>query len=204
MLCAAAHATRREIRKDTVQEVCMETTTVLREDPRTTKPEQQAATHQDDVREIRAILDDYARKGSALDVEGALAHFSADIVSFDCPPPLLTHGIEPLRQSWQHDVVEMFKAPITYENEDVDIKVSGDLAVARSLMRFRGQTHDGNEMKSILRCTNVFERRDGRWLIVHAHVSVPIGYDGKGMMNLEPSEQRDFRADGEHGEQQQG
>lgn len=191
----------------------METTTVLREDPRTahsakattSEAAPAAATADldvtdidaavptselgaDDPQEIRAILDDIALKGSALDVEGLLAHYADDIATFDCPPPLMVQGKEPLRESWQRDVVDMFQQPISYRYDDVHVytSASGDLAVARSLMRFVGRTKDGSDMTATLRCTQVFERRDGQWLIVHDHVSAPIGSDGKGLMDLKP------------------
>lgn len=172
----------------------METTTVLREDPRTTHPTGANAIAANDTnaaadgteREVTAILHEIARQGSALDVEGLLTHYADDIATFDCPPPLMMQGKQLLRESWQRDVVDMFQQPISYRYEDVHVMASGDLAVTRSLMRFIGRTNDGSDMKATLRCTHVFERRGGEWLIVHDHVSAPIGYDGKGQMELEP------------------
>jgi ketosteroid isomerase-like protein len=179
----------------------METTTVLREDPRTAERNPARAPERgverakantppsaaaDVERTVHAILDDIARRGSAFDVEGLLTHYADEIATFDLPPPLVLHGKHALRESWQRDVVEMFQPPVSYRYEDVHVHASGDLAVTRSLMRFHGKTNDGHDMNVTLRCTHVLEKRGGAWLIVHEHVSAPVGYDGKGLMELEP------------------
>ncbi len=59
--------------------------------------------------------------------------------------------------------------------DDVTIRVLGEAAVATGRTRASG-THRGTHASVVLRFTDVFVRRDGRWQIVASHASlVPDG-----------------------------
>lgn len=58
--------------------------------------------------------------------------------------------------------------------DDLRVWRSGDVAWASLIWRVAAQTRDGRRQQTDGRQTNVFERRDGRWVIVHEHASVPV------------------------------
>jgi ketosteroid isomerase-like protein len=62
---------------------------------------------------------------------------------------------------------------------DVRVWKSGDLAWATFTFTARATQRDGRRFDVLGRQTNVFQRIDGAWKIVHEHASVPLGPDGK-------------------------
>ena len=82
------------------------------------------------------------------------------------------HGLEP---------------PIEYDRHYLELMVGDDVAFSRSLNRFGGSKSDGTLTVSWLCETLGFRRNDGRWQLVHQHVSVPFDMDsGKALLQLEP------------------
>ena len=54
-------------------------------------------------------------------------------------------------------------------------------------IRISGTLKNGNRTDSWVRWTGCFRRIDGKWLIVHGQVSVPIDMgSGKALLNLRP------------------
>lgn len=61
---------------------------------------------------------------------------------------------------------------------DVRVWKSGDLAWATFTFTARATRRDGDRFEMIGRQTDVFQRIDGEWRIVHEHASIPYGPDG--------------------------
>jgi ketosteroid isomerase-like protein len=71
--------------------------------------------------------------------------------------------------------------------QELDIAVDGDVAFARCLNRFGGTKMDGKRVLNWLRSTFGLRKIDGRWKVVHEHVSVPFDMEtGKAMLELKP------------------
>jgi len=51
------------------------------------------------------------------------------------------------------------------------VKVKGHLAWVAGLEKIRGKLKDGADVSFTALGTNIYENRDGRWLIVHHHAS---------------------------------
>lgn len=71
--------------------------------------------------------------------------------------------------------------PIDCESIDPKVRVNGDAAWVMYRLRFVGNAElFGGHFDMNARGTDVMERRDGRWLIVHGHYSVgdPGGPEG--------------------------
>jgi ketosteroid isomerase-like protein len=103
------------------------------------------------------------------DIGGIMSYYSADAVIFNVKPPYQIRD----RKSWQ-DVWESslahFPAAFSVETRDFELDVSGDLAVARYLLRFRGLP--GN--LRWIRQTVTHRKVRNTWQIVHEHSSVPF------------------------------
>ncbi len=54
---------------------------------------------------------------------------------------------------------------------DPAIKVSGSIARVAGLEKVRGRMKDGKEFAWTGLGTNIYEKRDGHWLMVHHHAS---------------------------------
>ena len=141
---------------------------------------------QSDEQEIRRIVESFADAFRARDVEAIVGLFADDIVSFDLVPPLQCVGREPFRGHWERTFAAD-AGPIDYEIEQLDVTVAGDLAVSRSLNHKQGTNPAGGRTDQWLRWTACFERRSGRWLITHEHVSVPMDpASGRALTDLTP------------------
>jgi ketosteroid isomerase-like protein len=73
------------------------------------------------------------------------------------------------------------------ETPDMKIEVSGDTAFAYGLERIAGKTTSGAPVDMWLRYTEGLKNIDGKWRVVHEHISVPADMaTGKAAMDLKP------------------
>jgi ketosteroid isomerase-like protein len=64
--------------------------------------------------------------------------------------------------------------------DQLDTRVSGDLAVGFGFLHMSGRRTDGSVTDVWARLTVGLERRSGEWRIVHEHQSFPTRMDGSG------------------------
>lgn len=139
-----------------------------------------------DEADIRRRIDNCANALHAMDLEGVMALYAPDIVSFDIVPPLRHVGAEAKRKNWV-DVFATYQPPLGYEFRDLTITVGDDVAFAHSLNRVSGTLRNGQRSETWLRWTACFRKIDGTWLITHDQVSVPVDFaSGRALLDLEP------------------
>jgi ketosteroid isomerase-like protein len=66
--------------------------------------------------------------------------------------------------------------PIAFEAEDLRITVSGDVGYSHQIQHFKG-TYNGKPVEACARCTDVYRKISGKWLIVEEHISVSVDLD---------------------------
>ena len=137
--------------------------------------------------EVRSLVEHWAGRLRAKDVEGVLSHYAPEIVSYDLAPPLEYVGAQSLRKSLEA-WFPTFRGPVGYEVRDLVVTASTDLAFCRSLNRISGLRTDGTESNVWIRMTLCCRRIGGGWKIVHEHASVPFHMDGsyKAAIDLVP------------------
>jgi uncharacterized protein (TIGR02246 family) len=136
---------------------------------------------------IRQLIDGFQRAIRAKDLGGVLSVYAPDIVSFDLVPPMQHVGIAAYRRPWEATFAS-FEGPIGYQVSDLHITATDEVAFSHSLNRMRGTTNDGQRISMWVRWTACFRRLDGRWLVTHEQVSVPIDMDsGRALLDLEPT-----------------
>jgi uncharacterized protein (TIGR02246 family) len=139
-----------------------------------------------DEADIRRRIDHCAKALHTMDLEGVMAIYAPDIVSFDIVPPLRHVGAEAKRQQWV-DAFAMYEPPLGYEFRDVTVTVGDDVAFADSLNWISGTLQTGQRSEFWVRWTACFRKIDGNWLIAHDHVSVPVDFgSGRALLDLEP------------------
>ena len=73
------------------------------------------------------------------------------------------------------------------EFPDVSITAGDDVAFSHCLHRVKGTLKNGQQTDWWLRWTAGYRKTNGKWLIVHEQVSVPIDLkSGKAMLDLKP------------------
>jgi ketosteroid isomerase-like protein len=145
-----------------------------------------AAQRATDEARIRLQMDEWAKAIGAMDLERVMPIYASDIVSFDLEPPLQYSGAEAKRKAWAR-VFAMYQPPLRYEIRELSIIVSDDLAFSHSLNRLSGTLKNGHETGSWVRYTACFRKIDGKWLIAHEQISVPVDpRSGRAFLDLKP------------------
>jgi ketosteroid isomerase-like protein len=122
--------------------------------------------------DIRAIHDGWAEATETKNLDGMMASISDDIVSYEHQTPLEYVGIDKVRESCREGL-EYGTGRTTFTVPELTVRVDGHLAVAWGLNRMTSEDADGTEQEMWSRGTRVFERRGGKWLMTHQHVSFP-------------------------------
>ncbi len=145
-----------------------------------------ATQHAVDEADIRQLIDKLVEAVRTMDLEGVKSIYAPDVVSFDIVPPLQHVGAEAKWKNWA-DVFTAYQRPLGYQARDLTIVVGDDVAFGYSLNRISGTLKNGNSTDYWVRWTACFRKVDGRWLIAHDHVSVPLDLDsGRALLNLNP------------------
>jgi uncharacterized protein (TIGR02246 family) len=136
---------------------------------------------------VREVIADWAAAVRAKDVDRVVAHYAADVVSFDLAPPLKYAGREALRKSLS-EWFRTFQGPVGYDVHDLSITGSHDVAFCRSLNRITGARTNGGKTDVWVRTTIGCRRAGDTWLIAHEHASVPFYMDGsdRAAIDLKP------------------
>jgi len=130
-------------------------------------------TQAHDEAEIRQLIADQISAICAKNVDRIMARYAEDVVYFDCKPPFQTKGAEAFRRIWE-ECLPCFPASFGIETRDLNIFVSGDLALAHWLFRFTGEDKDHPALQTWMRLTTGCQRKEGKWRIVHEHCSLPF------------------------------
>ena len=139
-----------------------------------------------DEADIRRRLDELLAALHSMDLEGVMALYAPDVVSFDIVPPLRHMGVEAKRKQWV-DAFATYQRPLGYEIRDLTLTVGDDVAFGHSLNRISGTLQNGQRSEFWLRWTAGFRKIDGTWRIAHDQVSVPVDFEsGRALLDLKP------------------
>ena len=137
-----------------------------------------------DESEIKQQLKNHMNALCDMDLDGTMTIYSPDIISFDVEGTYL--GTESKRKAWAN-VFSVMEPSLNYEIRDLTITVGGEVAFSYSLNRLSGKLKNGQKIGSWVRYTACFRKIDGKWLIAHEQVSLPIDFkSGRAILELEP------------------
>ena len=124
---------------------------------------------------IRTLEQNFAQAVKAKDVDKIMSAYehSAKLVIFDVIPPREYAGWDAYKKDWQ-DFLASFQGPITFEISGLNVTTVGNLAYGYSFQRVAGKGSDGSAVNMTVRVTDVYRKIDGKWPVVHEHVSVPV------------------------------
>jgi ketosteroid isomerase-like protein len=105
----------------------------------------------------------------------------ANVAKFYATGPHTFFDIAPLKyESWEQyengvkGVLSGYKSAKFTLNDDAAIHPHGDLVWATATVKTEMTTKAGKVEMGNFRWTGVFENQDGKWMIVHEHVSAPL------------------------------
>lgn len=144
------------------------------------------ANKNNDEAEIKRVIESGIAALRAKDLDGVMAMYAPELVSFDIVPPLQYVGTDAYRKQWS-EVFSLFPGPINYEIVDLSITVGNDVAFSHSFNRLSGTLSNGQKIGNWLRWTACFRKVDGEWRIAHMHASAPVDLaTGKAVLDLRP------------------
>jgi PhnB protein len=130
-----------------------------------------------DVAEIRRVLTAHAAALHDKDVEAVMANVSDHILCFDMAPPLGTRGAAEYRRNLE-TWFSTWDGPIDHDHSGMEITVGKDVAFATAYHRIGGAKKGGGAHSVWGRLTAGLRKIEGRWTVVHEHVSTPFYMDG--------------------------
>jgi len=125
--------------------------------------------------EFKALIDQYYAAWSTMNPDNPARFYAkdADLVFYDIAPMKYTGWGE-----YKEGVVKNFFSAITSgkltPNDDLKVTRRGNLAWTTVTFHLSAKPKAGGEMEIDGRHTAIWEKRGGRWLIVHEHVSAPL------------------------------
>jgi ketosteroid isomerase-like protein len=139
-----------------------------------------------DEAQIRQRIDELGAGIRTKDLEAVKRCYTQDVVSFDVEPPLQHVGIEAKAKNWAN--VFTFFREVDYDFRGLALTVGDEVAFGHCFNRLSGTLENGATTKGMwVRLTLCLRKIDGRWLIAHDQVSVPLDIpSGKGVVDLEP------------------
>jgi len=147
-----------------------------------------ARTAASDTVEIRQLLDRWTTAFRARDVNGIMSIYEPGqaLVSYDIVAPLQYTGFEAYKKDYQ-EFLDQFQSPIDIEIRDLSIVAGDTVAFSRGLERMSGILKNGEKFDAWVRFTECYRKKNGHWLAVHDHISVPVDLEtGKALLNLKP------------------
>ena len=124
--------------------------------------------------DFKALVDNYWAVWATCDIAkaGELYAKDADLVFFDLEP-LKYRGWTQYSKGVGPNVIEKFESVKFTVNDDLKATERGNVAWTSVTVRADGTLKAAGPMKADIRHTIIWEKRGGRWLVVHEHVSVP-------------------------------
>jgi ketosteroid isomerase-like protein len=121
-------------------------------------------------REIREWLEQFAEAVRDVDYERGKTMFSPDVVGFGTYASMLV-GLEALAEGQWTNIWGVTRG-FRFRMDEMHFGVVNDDAWVAVPWDSEGQNADGTWYDRPGRATIILERRDGRWLAVHTHLSL--------------------------------
>lgn len=137
---------------------------------------------------IKALEDRFAKAITAKDVDAIMANYehNGDLVVFDVIPPRQYVGWDAYKKDFQGFVAGC-KGPVTFEVTDLSVSTDTHLAYGHSIQHFACTGTDGKPLDVTFRVTDGYRKANGKWLIAHEHISVPVDLaTGKADLSSKP------------------
>ena len=142
----------------------------------------------DAEKEIHDLLGRWEQAFRSKNIEEVMSFYAPgnQVVAFDIVPPLARVGRDAYRKNYE-DFFAMYENPLEVEIRNLKIIVDGNVAFLTCFERLGGVLKGGQKSVMWCRVTSGLRKIDGKWLIVHDHVSVPVDFEtGKALLELTP------------------
>jgi ketosteroid isomerase-like protein len=124
---------------------------------------------------IKTMYDRYLVALRTKDINAILSLYlpGESLVVFDAVPPRQYVGATAFRKDYE-GFFAAFPGPNTGRFDQLHVSAAGTMAYAHSIGTFILRDKGGRKATWVFRLTDVFRKINGKWLIVHEHVSWPV------------------------------
>ena len=124
---------------------------------------------------IRTRYKEFTEAVAAKDINKIMSFYipGDELLVFDAFTPRQYKGAKAYKKDYE-DFFAAYPGQSKSIITDLTIKVSGDLAYASAIDQFTVTGADNKPIDMILRGTDILEKKDGKWFIVHEHISFPV------------------------------
>ena len=125
--------------------------------------------------EFKSMIDQYYAAWSTLDPDKAAKYYAkdADLIFYDVAP-LKYNGWGEYRAGVMKAFTETMSSGKLTPNDDLKINQRGNIVWTTLTFHLSAKPKAGGAMEVECRHTAIWEKRGGKWLIVHEHVSAPL------------------------------
>ena len=128
-------------------------------------------THRENERQIRVLIENWAKAVRGKNMDAILAFHSEDFVMYDVPEPFQSVGLEAYRKTW--DVFFKYTKPGVFDIHELHIVAANDVAFAFGRMQCSDKAGREDYFPLNFRITIGLKKIKGQWLILHEHHSIP-------------------------------
>jgi uncharacterized protein (TIGR02246 family) len=130
----------------------------------------------DAAADVKAVMERFVRAWETSDIKAMDAIMARDKDSVWFGTDAAEHfvGYEPLRASLAKQLATYRGTQVTVKERSIKVSASGTVAWVTEVLDMT--TNAGGEAVSVsgMRLTSVLEKRQGTWLMVHFHSSLPV------------------------------
>jgi ketosteroid isomerase-like protein len=125
---------------------------------------------------FRRLIEGYCAAWSSGNAEAPARFYAKDngLVFYDLAP-FAYHGWKEYHDGVQRELFANMASGSLLPGRDLKVTRRGTLAWTTVSMHFSEKTRDGKTMETQVRYTGIWEKRGANWLLVHEHLSSPLG-----------------------------
>jgi len=125
---------------------------------------------------FRRLIEGYCAAWSSGNAEAPARFYAKDngLVFYDLAP-FAYHGWKEYHDGVQRELFGNMASGSLVPGRDLKVTRRGTLAWTTVSMHFSEKTRDGKTTETQVRYTGIWEKRGANWLLVHEHLSTPMG-----------------------------
>lgn len=138
--------------------------------------------------EVRRLLATWQKAFNAKNVDAVMSAYAPGgaLLAYDIIPPLEVTGRDSYRKNYEQFFAQ-YEGPLSIEFRDLNVVAGTDIAFCYALEKVSGTLKGGQKSDLWIRATSGLRRIDGKWKIVHDHISVPVDFEtGKARLDATP------------------
>jgi ketosteroid isomerase-like protein len=122
------------------------------------------------------LIDDYCAAWSSGNADVPAKFYAKDngLVFYDLAP-FSYHNWKEYHDGVEKEFFANAESAKLTAGKDLKVRRHGTVVLTTVSMHFSEKTKDGKNSEADVRYTGVWERRGTNWLLVHEHLSVPMG-----------------------------